>query len=55
MNRATQIRELGAGGGGYSHIWPNGDLQLWVTFLQEILKHGSCFLPKKSLNMGQLF
>ena len=24
-------------------------------FLQEILKHGSRFLPKKSLNMGQLF
>ena len=24
-------------------------------FLQEILKHGSRFLPKKSINMGQLF
>ena len=46
----------GCNRGGYSHIWPNGDVPLWwVAFLQEILKHGSCFLPKKSLNMGQLF
>ena len=32
---------------GYSHIWLNGDVPLqWVVFLQEILKHGSRFLPK---------
>ena len=43
-------------GGGYSHIWPNGDVPpKGNTSLQEILKHGSHFLPKKSLNMGQLF
>ena len=44
-------------GGGGTHIFgrtgmcrPNGSL-----FLQEIFKHGSRFLPKKSLDMGQLF
>ena len=32
---------------GYSDIWPNGDVPLWwVAFLQEMLKHGSRFLPK---------
>ena len=33
--------------GGYSHIWPNGDVPLWwVAFLQEILNMGRVFCPK---------
>ena len=44
------------GGNEYLHIWLNRDGPLyWVAFLQEILKHGSHFLPKKSFDMGKLF
>ena len=36
---------------GGTHIKANGDVPLyWVTFLQEILKHGSHFLQKKIHN-----
>ena len=44
--------------GVYSHInfEANRDVPLsWVTFLQEILRHGSCFLQKETLNIGPLF
>ena len=34
----------------------NGDVPVeWAAFLQEILKHGSRFYHKKSLNMGPIF
>ena len=43
-------------GGGYAHIKANGDVPLyWVAFLQEVLKHRSCFFTKKSLYMGSIF
>ena len=48
----TQITLWPLTGEGYSHIKVYGNLQLqWVTFSQEIPKHGSIFY-KVSLNMG---
>ena len=44
-------------GGGGTYIFGRTGMCCsngWL-FLQEILKHGSRFLPQKSLNMGQLF
>ena len=43
------------GGGVLTYLAEWGCAALMGRFLQEILKHGSRFLPKKSLNMGQLF
>ena len=41
--------------GFLTYLAERGCAALMGPFLQEILKHGSHFLPKKSLNMGQLF
>ena len=43
-----------ARGGGTHILGRTGYAALMGRFLQEILKHGSHFLPKTSLNMGQL-
>ena len=42
-------------GGILTYLAERGCAALMGRFLQEILKHGSHFLPKKSLNMRQLF
>ena len=47
--------EFETGGGVPTYLAERECAALRVAFLQEILKHGSRFLPKKSLNMGQLF
>ena len=48
-------RNNARGGGVLTYLAERGCAALMVAFLQEILKHGSHFLPQKSLNMGQLF
>ena len=46
----------GGGGGGYSPNMVNGGVPLkWVTFFQEIPKHGVWFCAGKSLNMPPTF
>ena len=43
------------GGGGYSHVKAYGDVPpKWVTFSAQILRHGSHFAQKKSLEEGPI-
>ena len=44
-----------SGGGVLTYLGERGCAALMGRFIQKIRKHGSHFLPKKSLNMGQLF
>ena len=52
LGKGTQF--LGARG-VLTYLAKRGCAALMVAFLQEILKYGSRFLPKKSLNMSQHF
>ena len=48
----TMTCRMPGGGGGYSPNMVNGGVPLkWVTFFQEIPKHGVWFCAGKSLNM----
>ena len=49
------VGEVKARGGVLTYLAKRGCAALMGLFITEILKHRSRFLPKKSLNMGQLF